>query len=220
MTKRKHADCAAVFAGNEHNEDEFNCLVRSVQHQRHTRNIRLIVMLTMVFSLINFGALLEDGHSYGGNKTFEMSRKRVDFDSHIASAYTDHNFRRVYRMGKDTFQNLHHLLLPKLMEIFFPKQGGKRNPATNKYLIGTKIRLSIALRFFAGADPLDLFGWHGVSLISVFVSIWGVINAVNGTDALKFAFPDMAEQVEIARRFKGKSGAGFANVLGLGLMVC
>ena len=59
-----------------------------------------------------------------------------------------------------------------------------------------------------------------MSLISVFVSIWGVINAVNGTDALKFAFPDMAEQVEIARRFKVKSGAGFANVLGLGLMVC
>ena len=213
MSKRRHD---ALDSDGDDNE-----LFNAVQRHSRSASSRQQMLFFMLFSFINFSALLLSGETYGGNKTGEMARDRVDFDTKIASAYTDNDFERVYRMGKDTFNDLHHILLPQLLAIFFPKGGGTRDPSKNKYLIDTKIRLSIALRFFAGADPLDLFGWHGVSLVSVFISIWGVIDAVNNTDALAFTFPDADEQKSIAARFCKRSGAGFSNVIGAidGLLV-
>ena len=82
------------------------------------------------------------------------------------------------------------------------------------------MRLSIAL--FAGADPLDIMQIHDVGLISVFYSVWGVIDAINQTEVLAYKFPDHDRQKEIVQGFRRKSGAGFDNVLGAidGLVIC
>ena len=84
----------------------------------------------------------------------------------------------------------------------------------SSYLIDTKLRLSIAIRYFAGASVYDLLLIHGVSFKSVFVSIWGVVDCVNKCEQLAFHFPTLDEQVEIAEGFKEKSGAKFDNVIG------
>ena len=204
QAKRKHVKEEKTGAG----------LIAVVQRHRSARITRSIMMIMIFFSFVSFSTILQLTGSYGGKKTWEMTQERIDFDEVIASAYTDQDFRRVYRMSKDSFNDLHDLLLPQLHSIFFPSNGGCRDPEHNKYLIQTKIRLSIALRFFAGADPLDLFGWHGVSIVSVFVSVWGVIDAVNNTEALAFHFPNHDQQKSVASCFFEKSSAGFDKVIG------
>ena len=97
-----------------------------------------------------------------------------------------------------------------------------RKANRSRYLIDTKTRLSIAIRFFAGADPCDVMQVHDVSLTSVYYTVWGVIEAINACDYLRYKFPNHEEQKEIARGFGLKSGAGFKKVIGAidGLVIC
>ena len=101
-----------------------------------------------------------------------------------------------------------------LSEHFFPKEGGTRDPKTNKYLIKTDMRLAIALRYFAGGSPLDIMLIHGVSFSSVFTSVWGVVDCVNKCKELDLKFPTKEEQIEISYGYKQKSGALFDCVVG------
>ena len=112
------------------------------------------------------------------------------------------------------FYHLHNTLEPFLEDKFFPKGGGKRDHKKNKYLISTKLRLSVAIRYFAGGSPLDIILTHGISLKSVFVSVWGVVDCVNKCDQLSFHFPKLDEQDEISEGYLKRSGAGFSNVIG------
>ena len=81
--------------------------------------------------------------------------------------------------------------------------------------IKTSIRLSAALRYFAGGDPLDIAIVHGIARSEVFTSVWAVVNAVHQTKSLDISFPtDHQEQKEIAKGFLAKSAAGFDNCVG------
>ncbi|KAL7535942.1 hypothetical protein ACHAWF_005314 [Thalassiosira exigua] len=117
-------------------------------------------------------------------------------------------------MSKVSFNKLHALLEPKLSEIFFPKGGGKRTPGKSSYLIDSKTRLSIAIRFFSGASPLDIMQTHDVGLLTVYYTVWGVIDAINETECLAMRFPSHDRQREIAKGFLAMSGAGFRKVIG------
>ena len=149
-----------------------------------------------------------------GNKKPELVRERENLEKDIFRPLGKYMFRRAYRMKKASFYKLHSILKPHLDECFFPNQGGKRDPKNHKYLISTEIRLSIALRYFAGGCPYDILLTHGVSYKSVFVSVWGVVDAVNKCKELEFSFPNHEEQQKIAAGFKKKSGANFSNVIG------
>ena len=152
--------------------------------------------------------------SFGGNKNKELPRCRKDIEKDIFRPLGDYNFRRAYRMKKLTFYKLHSLLQPLLLRQFFPKRGGNRHPRKNSYLINTEIRLSIALRYFAGGSPLDIMMVHGVSFTSVFSSVWGVVDVVNSCTKLSFEFPSHEDQTIIANDFSQRSGANFGNVVG------
>ena len=80
----------------------------------------------------------------------------------------------------------------------------------------------MALRYFTGADPYDIMLIHDVGLATVYQSVWGVIDAINRTPRLAYHFPDHAEQREIARGFRRRSGAGFDKIIGAidGLIIC
>ena len=150
----------------------------------------------------------------GGNKTFEVPRTRINFEERIVGQLTKKEFRAAYRMDVKSFYKLHTILKPQLEAVCFPLGGGSRNPEGNNYLIDTKLGLSMALWFFAGGSVHDIKLLHGVSIKSVYRSIWAVVDATNRTDLLKFHFPNHSEQRRIAAGFRTLSGAGFDKVIG------
>ena len=99
---------------------------------------------------------------------YDSHRVRKDLEKDIFNQLGDYYFPRAYRMDKETFYNLHTILEPFLESHFFPREGGNRDIYSNPYLIKTEVRLSIALRYFAGASPYDLVVTHGVSMTSIF----------------------------------------------------
>ena len=90
--------------------------------------------------------------SFDGTKTHENKCERRFFDK-VNQSLSDYVFRRMFRITKVNFNRLHTLLEPALNKAFFPKGGGKQDPSKSKYLVDTKIRLGVAIRFFAGASP-------------------------------------------------------------------
>ena len=125
-------------------------------------------------------------------------------------------------MERRSFNRLFEILEHCLEKTFFPRGGGYRKANRSRYLIDTKTRLSIAIRFFAGADPCDVMQVHNVSLTSVYYTVWGGIEAINACEYLRYKFPNHEEQKEITRGFGLKSGAGFKKVIGAidGLVIC
>lgn len=119
-------------------------------------------------------------------------------------------FTRAYRMDKDNFYNLHNILEDNLKKTFHSME---RDQSSN-YFIDTTIRLSIALRFFAGGDPLYLMLTHGVSKTSVYDSVWGVVDSINTCNKLAFHFPSVQEQKQICNGYKDRSGAKLSNIIG------
>ena len=122
-------------------------------YSRQSHIALLIVMWwTLVMSLL---PLVFSYASFGGNKTHETKRERQSFDE-TNQSLSDYVFRHMFRMTKANFNRLHTLLEPALNKAFFPKGGGKRDPSKSRYLVDTKIRLGVAIRFFAGGSPYDL----------------------------------------------------------------
>ena len=63
-------------------------------------------------------------------------------------------------------------------------------------------RLSMALRYFAGGDPLDISSIHGVGDGQVLLSVWLVVDAIHSCSQLDISFPSSHhEQMEIAIGF-------------------
>ena len=119
--------------------------------------------------------------------------------------------RRAYRMHADSFWALHKLLKNGIAKAAEEAKGTKkhRNGAKNG-VISTSVRLSAAIRYFAGGRPDDIALVHGISHSEVFTSVWKVVDAVNDCAKLNFAYPTSHErQKEIAREFQAKSDADF-----------
>ena len=88
----------------------------------------------------------------------------------------------------------------------------QRNGAVNR-LIPSTIRLSAAIRYFAGGSVYDIACMHGISVRQVYTSAWRVVDTVNKT--FKITFPKTKSKQEyIATGFKLKSKAGFDGCVG------
>ena len=63
---------------------------------------------------------------------------------------------------------------------------------------------------------------HDVSMTSVYLTVWGVLDAINTTKELEYKFPNHEEQKNIARGFGLMSGVRFDKVIGAidGLIIC
>ena len=71
--------------------------------------------------------------------------------------------------------------------------------------IPSETKLSVALRFFAGGDPLDIMVTHGISQTSVYRCVWAVVDAVNATPSLAIEFPsDHEDQKKLPEDFSPK----------------
>lgn len=111
---------------------------------------------------------------------------------------------------------LHSILQSDLCREF--KVGKRTRGGDPNGEITTKLRLSAAIRFFAGASIYDIMLTHGMGKQTVYNSVYGVVNAVNSCEELSFnadgaRFPSHAEQAEIAAGFLAKSAAGFDKIV-------
>ena len=168
-------------------------------------------------TILAYTNLIVQRRCHGGDKGTETPRVRKDIETDIFQPLGDQCLRRAYRMNKQSFYKLYWILKTELEDEFLPfinRGTGHARREKSAYYIDLKIRLSCALRFFAGADPLDLMISHGISHSSVYCSVWGVVDCINRHPQLLFKFPSHDEQREISARFQKKSGALFDCVVG------
>ena len=132
-------------------------------------------------------------------------RKVVDIFRELGPSYS----KRAYRMSEESFFNLHKLLHKHLtIPVDKDKKNWKRGSPNG--IITSTVRLSIAIRYFAGGRPEDIALVHGVSHSEVFRSVWRVVDAVLTCEELAYSFPtDHANQYKIAAGFAKKSQPGF-----------
>ena len=68
-----------------------------------------------------------------------------------------------------------------------------QNSARNRF-IPSATRLSCAIWYFAGGSVYDIIVAHGVSVCSVFISVWRVVDAMNNTPEFDIMFPSHCAQ--------------------------
>ena len=152
-------------------------------------------------------------------------RKRRYINSIFAELGPD-MIRRAYRMHSDSFWKLLAILDPHLdsYKKQRPKKGRGCKGGAKNGSISNGIRLSAAIRYFAGGRPEDIALVHGIAFCEVFTSVWRVVESINACDAgeLAIVFPeDHKAQHDIAKGFQELSKAGFDNCVGTidGLLV-
>ena len=132
--------------------------------------------------------------------------------------------KRSYRMTEEEFWKLLNLILP-----YYPKkQASKKRKRRMKSdccpnkKIPQSLRLSAALRYFAGGCPIDIMSSHGIGFNDVYNSVWRIIDAINTCPKLAIRFPTCHEQQQqIASKFNAKSSVEFDNCAGCidGMMI-
>jgi hypothetical protein len=120
-------------------------------------------------------------HTNSRNRTHLICRQRRTVRS-IFYELGEHNARRAYRMLPITFWKLAQILENKLCN--------KKYSMTPNGSITHWMRVSIALRYLAGGQPMDIAMVHGVSHTIIFYCLWQVIDAINQTSELAIKFPD------------------------------
>jgi len=156
----------------------------------------IIVIAVAVAQLVTLLGNDEDCNGYGSinKKTHVKFRQRRTMRS-IMAEYGPTNFKRAYRMSWSSFRKLNHKLAPYL------DKSDRVNCINGPIL--PELRLSIALRYFAGASMWDILISHGVSRTEAYNSIWEVVDAVNEIESFDISYPSChIEQERIAAEFK------------------
>ena len=134
-------------------------------------------------------------------RSTNIKRVRRDMDQYIGDM-EERYFRRKYRMNKTAFWTL-----LEIVDDYMPSTGKnlKRGAVPNGP-ITKAARLSMALRHFAGGNPLDISDIHGLSDDEVLTSVWIIVDSIHASKELDIKFPTThAEQTTIALEFKAKS---------------
>ena len=171
-----------------------------------------LMMTTCVLELLNLDDAEEVVGRSIGSTNIRRTRKSVIGMWKELGCYAE----KAYRMSLQSLKTLHSILKSALRDEFDVK--GRSRGKTPNGDISTILRLSAAIRFFAGGSVYDIMLSHGLGKQSVYKSVYGVVNAVNATAALAFndnnaEFPSHDEQREIAAGFKAKSAADFDKII-------
>ena len=188
---------------------------RRTRRQRNDDFLMHIAFIVILLEEEEAAAVMASRGSKAGKKNLPRVRKSIDAMLTELGNYV----RRAYRMTLEAFLELHDALAPALLAKFRTGSADTAPTGPNGGFICTKLRLSAAIRFFAGAEVWDLMSSHGIGRSTIYDSIWKVVDAVNESSQLSFnednsPFPTHAEQEEIADGFGAKSGAGFNKVVG------
>lgn len=184
---------------------------RRQRERRRNRRRDLLLLVGCLLALLTLDEQKTLRGRFFGAKNIARTRKEVDSLFQESGVYQE----RAYRMNPSQFSELHERLHDQLKEQFPTKRVRGKTPNGT---IHTKLRLSAAIRFYAGGSPLDIMLSHGLSRQSVYKSVWGTTDAINQTKGLAFnldgaEFPSHEEQEEIAWGFKARSKAGFDKIV-------
>lgn len=164
----------------------------------------LVMMIRLVVILPSQAPLQYWSGACSRRRGKTIKRRRRSFQS-IREEYGN-DFRTAYRMDCQAFGKLLEILRDKL------KKKTRRGPNGP---LPDELRLSAALRYFAGGSYLDIVLSHGISRSTLFECVWDVVEAVNMSQELNFCFPsDYNVQREVASEFAKKSKVGFSNCVG------
>ena len=70
------------------------------------------------------------------------------------------------------------------IEPYMKKRKKRKRGKTPNGDIGPSSRLSMALRWFAGGEPIDIMQTHGVGYDEVYNSVWEIVDAINACPQL------------------------------------
>ena len=176
------------------------------------RRKRQLMMTACVLDILNDDDMKAVRGRLLGSKNIRRTRKSVESMWEELGGYA----RRAYRMTIDAFNLLHETLEDSLKEEFNIRPRACGGPPNGD--IPTKLRLSAALRYFAGGSVYDIILTHGMSRSSIYKSIYGVVNVVNASPSFAFnqggaSFPLHEEQREIAAGFHVMSGADLDKII-------
>ena len=142
-------------------------------------------------------------------RTFVRRKRKVV--SAIFSELGPYYVHKSYRMDEVHFWKLYNMLKPHNRN---KKRKRSKQGSTPNGEIPFTLRLSIAIRYFAGGSPCDLMSSHGVGYADVYRSIWLVVDTINMCPNLSISFPTRTKQRVFAREFEKKSSVGFHNCIG------
>ena len=123
-------------------------------------------------------------------------------------------------MERSDFWALHKVIYSKMKyRIVAPDSKGVPGvPQTNgapNGIIPSSLRLSAAIRYFAGGSVYDIALSHGIGIKDVYKLAWRVVDAINQTKKLNIVFPETKEeQQRLLLVAEERSKAGFKNVVG------
>ena len=160
-----------------------------------------------------------------GSKLRGRARRTVES---VYQEIGDVLFRRAYRMSYTSFQELHRLLKPELLNIhkqyqeqLTARRRKRKTPPRNTHAknwerfvpngkIASTVRVAIALRYFAGGSLYDMAPLYGVGRTDAVRSVWMVVEAIHHTNSFDIVFPRVhGAQRSMARQFFLRSQAGF-----------
>ena len=149
-----------------------------------------------------------------GNKSKASAEMfpRLDWDKFVVRLDSNNLWKRFYRMSKSSFMELLELLRPDL-----EKNQTKGSCSTTAGTISPELRLSITLRWLAGASYQDIAIIHGVHNGSVYAVVNSGISSLDALPALNLKFPlgNTEELSKIAATFSRKAAhTVFPSVVG------
>ena len=135
-----------------------------------------------------------------GKRGDTIIRSQTDYDDIINSLGPIYS-RRSYRMPPSHMDCLYQRLKYNIPPV------GSQGP---NGMIPGKLRLSAAIRYFAGASPYDIMLTHGISHSVLYLIIDAIIISIHQTLSLNISFPQSySKQEKIAMGFPNNSEDGF-----------
>ena len=150
-------------------------------------------------------ALLLESNFEGAGST---CRKPPEFswEAHVARL-SDAEFKQRYRLAPQSFDKLLSILEPDL-SVQNEKQ--HLNSRHGDRPIELPVRLAVALRYFAGGDPLDLKLIYCIGKTQVYRTIWQVVDSINARlNNINFPIDDVEELKNLEAGFRAASRGGF-----------
>jgi hypothetical protein len=128
-----------------------------------------------------------------------------DWNEHVKNM-TESEFKLRYRVGTLSFQRLLHILEPTLA---IQNERQALNSRSGKP-VELPTRLAVALRYFAGGDPLDLYLIYCITKSTVMECVWRTVDAIHAhLNNMNFPIDDVDQLRDIEAGFRSATRGGF-----------